>query len=453
MSRRVFAGVVVVVVVLGAAFGRCAADLSPGQKLAVEALIKQFGAREFTRRHKAVERLIEIGPDVVPLVKKAAAETTDNEVKLRCQMVLDGIAGKYGIIIDTQSRKKKTVDRWGLESSRINIDVANTTVEEILEILAKQSGNEPVLADGEVAFEQIGFHLTDVSYWQAIQRLCKQVKCFYLPAVVDAPGPSALVFDAACKEHGVVVGPVMLRVIGMSKRRRFRRYRKFTMPSRFGYKAAPPVGAVFKYTLVYFWEERLPVVTSSATIDRVSAANGTVLAPQKRDPYGWVVERRRASNRIRFHIDHVPQGVESVGVIEGSVNLTFALGTPRQMTIDNLFEPGRHTVKDGGLTLSASARRFPDSRTCLVSLQALRDGKPSEELISLEKAQGGFGAFLVDPKGKVHRARRVRGGHGTLMLTFTKIAKAEGPWSLRCRWAEKTETRTYRFKMSDVPQP
>ncbi len=71
----------------------CAA-LAPGQKMAVEALIKQFAAPEFETRQKAVDRLVEMGPDVVPVVKEALAETTDAEVKTRCEMVIRGIALK-----------------------------------------------------------------------------------------------------------------------------------------------------------------------------------------------------------------------------------------------------------------------------------------------------------------------------------------------------------------------
>jgi len=91
-------------VVCGVVLWLCAsvgAELTPGQKLAAEALIKQFSAREFTVRQQAVDRLIALGPDVVPLVQKTLAETYDAEVKLRCQMVLSGIAKKHGLTIDT----------------------------------------------------------------------------------------------------------------------------------------------------------------------------------------------------------------------------------------------------------------------------------------------------------------------------------------------------------------
>ncbi len=42
------------------------AALSAGQKMAAETWVKQFSAAEFDARQKAVENLIELGPDVVP---------------------------------------------------------------------------------------------------------------------------------------------------------------------------------------------------------------------------------------------------------------------------------------------------------------------------------------------------------------------------------------------------
>jgi len=61
-----------------------------------EALIGQFSAPEPAVRRQAVEKLAALGPDVVPLVGKVLATTTDNEVKLRCELALKALAGKHG---------------------------------------------------------------------------------------------------------------------------------------------------------------------------------------------------------------------------------------------------------------------------------------------------------------------------------------------------------------------
>ena len=64
------------------------AVLTPDQARQAQALIAQFAARQFAARQKAVEDLIAMGPDVIPLVQQALDATDDAEVKLRCRMVL-----------------------------------------------------------------------------------------------------------------------------------------------------------------------------------------------------------------------------------------------------------------------------------------------------------------------------------------------------------------------------
>lgn len=65
--------------------------LTPEQAKEAQALIGQFGNAEFRVREQAVEKLIAMGLDVLPMVKKTMEETQDNEVKLRCEMVIKGV--------------------------------------------------------------------------------------------------------------------------------------------------------------------------------------------------------------------------------------------------------------------------------------------------------------------------------------------------------------------------
>jgi len=59
-----------------------------------EALIRQFSNRRFSVRQDAVDALVKMGRGVLPLIRKTLAETDDNEVKLRCEMVFERLARK-----------------------------------------------------------------------------------------------------------------------------------------------------------------------------------------------------------------------------------------------------------------------------------------------------------------------------------------------------------------------
>ena len=69
--------------------GRVAGEgITPEQVKEAQTLIGQFRSPEFAVRQTAVEELVKMGPGVLPLIRKTLAETKDDEVKLRCEMVM-----------------------------------------------------------------------------------------------------------------------------------------------------------------------------------------------------------------------------------------------------------------------------------------------------------------------------------------------------------------------------
>ena len=107
--RRMVAGIMcaVIGVVAVTAWG----ELTPDQTKAAQTLIAQFTSPEFAVRQKAVEELIKMGPAVLPLVRKTLAETKDPEVKLRCEMVIEGITRKQGVGQKAEVDARKLVEK------------------------------------------------------------------------------------------------------------------------------------------------------------------------------------------------------------------------------------------------------------------------------------------------------------------------------------------------------
>ena len=95
MSRSLFVLAFCVLLVQGA----CTQSGSQGSEdrlpVVIETLVGQLGAPEDDVRRDAVEKLIQIGPDVLSLVKKTRDETDDPEVRYRCDEVLKGIARNF----------------------------------------------------------------------------------------------------------------------------------------------------------------------------------------------------------------------------------------------------------------------------------------------------------------------------------------------------------------------
>jgi len=68
--------------------GTVQAELTPEETKTARALIAQFRNRRFAVRQQAVDKLVAMGPDVLPMVRKTLAGTADGEVKMRCGMVI-----------------------------------------------------------------------------------------------------------------------------------------------------------------------------------------------------------------------------------------------------------------------------------------------------------------------------------------------------------------------------
>ena len=66
--------------------------LNADEKKKIEALVKDLGDDEFSTRVKAHAALSSMGLKALPMVKAAAADTQDNEVKVRCEQLIGSLA-------------------------------------------------------------------------------------------------------------------------------------------------------------------------------------------------------------------------------------------------------------------------------------------------------------------------------------------------------------------------
>ena len=102
--------------------------LTPEERQRAESLIQQFSAREFAVRQQAVEKLVEMGPAVLPMTRKTLAETKDNEVKLRCEMVIKGIAQKPRIDSKAPPGAVEPARGEAVEGLAVRLECAKTEV-------------------------------------------------------------------------------------------------------------------------------------------------------------------------------------------------------------------------------------------------------------------------------------------------------------------------------------
>ena len=412
MKRRMMA--VALALGLLASSGVFAADeLTAGEKMAVEALIKQFNDRSFAARQQAVDRLIAIGPKVVPVIEKTLAETTDNEEKLRCQMVLKGLADKYGARVAGITTTTVTPGKFGTEASKVTLKLTNAELDEVLQALAEQSGNKLVQQPDDWEDKTITLNVTDMPYWQALDEVCKQTGLLY---TVGRNGGMTLVAAGESMDVGAYAGPFVVKVTSATRQKFFRRLNT---------RRSAVEGLT--YTLNAYCEDRLTTLGTTVTVTKAVDPNGQALEIPAADPDDPMARMRmggggmfmrgmfgraRGGNTARVSLPEAPKGLAKIGRIEGTVTIDVGTGK-KQLKIEDALGEGEHSVEDGDRVLKITrANRMRN--TTIISLTQTEDGK--EVQIPRYSEASGYGFTLVDPDGGVHRQTTgfggMRGGRG-----------------------------------------
>ena len=445
------------------------ADLTPEQKQAAEALIRQFSAKEYEVREAAVKGLIELGPDVVPLVKKARDEAADAEVKLRCEMVLDGIKAKPA------TQEQKPASKVLLESSKVTLDVKDASLADLLRKLSEQSGNAPISVPRDWEEKPITLSVKDVPYWQALDRVCKLAELTYnanallsFATAKAAAKTSPLTLTPAPKANEVsaYVGPVVFKADDRANN-------------------VMRQGNGLSHQLSYFWEDRLPVTSATVTVTKVLGPDnrelklqdaGGGLMPQ-RIFVGGSSAARVCSGTLWVNLVDVPEKLDKLAEVSGKIRLDFGTGE-KEIKVEDVFGANKAGGAGGLSVLVTQASKDKDSASLKVKLA--RDGKPESLPYGTSP---NFGFRLVAPDGKRCEgttlpgnvtARVFAGGDGNakvavgvtivvaggadatggeLSLQFNDLPEQEGPWSLVYVFPSEIVTKEYPFTLTNVPLP
>ncbi|HUW55344.1 MAG TPA: hypothetical protein VMZ92_01815 [Planctomycetota bacterium] len=399
------------------------AELTPDQAKTAEACIAAFSSREFRERQQAVEKLVALGPDVVGMIKKTLAETQDNEVKLRCEMVLRGVREFY--IVDEQDRP------LNVGPSRITLRTRQTPLAEVIRQFAVLSGNAALpLKTTSVLKNPVTLDVKDLPYWQAVDELLKTAGLVHAydwstrSMVVNAGTPG--------DDIGAYPGPAMVKLNSVSRvlnclgGRRIRR---------------------LSFGLLYAWEDRLPVIYGVLVVTRARTAKGKELKGSRAAAERplWVLHNASANVYLPYDVTDDVSGSVSV---EGFVRLEYGIGEER---VELPLAVSAKPIAISGMTLSV-AKVERTTRDLRVTVQ----GKLAKPFPSLKTLSSRYGLFLKDGAGRRHEAALganpyVTGGFDTELIYPVTQAAGEGRLEFVCPRIVKT--RDYPFELQTVPVP
>jgi len=453
MKGHFFFGVAVALVFLGGVHGVTRAELTPMKVRRAHDFIGLFAAREFVERQQAVQRLMQMGPDVLPLVRKTLAETRDPKVKRCCEMVIQSFEGP------------KMEGPIRLEASRVTIDVTNRPFGEVVELLQQQSGNRPIDMLRDLSEKRITFSVKDTPYWQALDALAKVGGAVY-GSISSSSGRGRLILKPAPNvvDVGAYAGPAVIKVRNATRTIQFR-------PAR--YKRP---GVLFG--VGYLWEDRLPIFCSEVWVDRVTTPDGRPLPFQGRAAKPTAMEHTTTrgglcSAGFSLFLQTPPKGLKKLGTIEGRILLECGTGKG-VLKIDDVLADVKKTATAGDRTLKVEKTRTR-SRSTTVTLQVTFKGKAFWPTVT--SGDDTYGIFLVDGGGKRYRgmiaktdpslsdkhkrladidAGKLPRNHVErfgVAFRFTRLPRDTKRWALVWVYPQTYALKAFPFEIRDVPVP
>jgi hypothetical protein len=390
--------------------------LTPGQKMAAETIIKDFSSKDFDVRQKAVDRLIAIGADVAPVVRKTLAETKDSEVKLRCEMVLKGLRDAFGAEAVDGAKAEAPVQTPGkdLPPSKITISVKEAGLEDILQKFADQSKNSLIHMPDKWNGEPVMFEVKDMPYWQALDKLAEVLGGYYYNYDYSRSHGTCngMTFWKRAKgtEFGADAGPVVVKLDYGTQIRAFRGAQG-NYSFGVGITLPPTSSDVLSYTFTYYWEDRLPVLSKEAQVTRALAPLNRELKVTEGDRRYFGEFAREPGTRPFFGtfsagLTGLPAGIDHLAEIDGIVKLTCGAGE-KTMEIPDVLNATGKSVTDGDTTLTVV--KVDKQETGVAVIVQLKNGDKVVE-VAVYPNNPEYGFTLVGADGKRVRAGSSGGG-------------------------------------------
>ncbi len=476
----------VIVLLLASAF--VWAQAAPEAKPSVESLIKQLSDDAPATREAAGKDLVDLGAAAVEPVDRARRESKDEDLKLRCDIILKRIGEKTGVTPESLAADRELK----LPTSRVTLEFDRTPASDVLAELAKQSGNAPIkLINEPMSKKRISLSVRDMPYWEAFDRICDALR-----AIPQYAGPEGMMLIPRGKvvDLGAYAGPASVKLLSCSRRTTHTSTRHFRLPDG-GENAQTEDERTVDINYSCSLEDRLPILSSRVAFDHARTPKGTDFAQQEAPahaPEGFNGEdigdeEREAEGGMSMgecsasFNDKDPADPGPM-TLTGAVTMTLAVGRKEARIAPIAFgaadehKPvvsGPYTIVLKDLTRNAGLA------TATLEI-TIKGGAP---LIHQRAPKGQYGLRLVDPKGfayaelqeySFNSQNSSTSGSGensefqfhqvpdpetpgpeavTLKVTFSHVGGEEGNWSLVLVHPERIEARSYPFTIKDVPLP
>ena len=292
------------------------ADLS----VSVDQLVYRLNSRSLAEREEATEKLIESGPDALPLLP-----TGQTELPAETVVRLERVRRKLGQL-------------WAaaeLNGSRVSISQKDISLQKCLDMIAEQNGNRIVLPESEdIRDMKISVDFDKIPFWDALATILDKANLTVDPQ--GTPGMVTIVRRAADEkpfgQAGQAVGPFWIAVEKISTRR-----------------------AALQLDLRTIWEPRIEPIQVRLPLDSLEATDSTGRSLVNRTlQKGQLVanpDSRLASSLLTIRLAKPTKSVERIASFSGRLEFLIP-GRKKTFRFDRLLETDSQTERFADVQLT-----------------------------------------------------------------------------------------------------
>jgi hypothetical protein len=405
------------------------ADPPERGEVRVARLIRELGAKEFSKRQAADEQLAELGAQSRAQLEQALKDD-DVEVRLRAQRLL---------------QRLKLDELWTTAS--VQVPANGEPASKVLLALAAQSGNHVYIGDpyGNFSDKKLDADYASVSYWEAVDDICQRTGNRIRPHY-DMHTPGIVVSAGAPGSFPrAYAGPVRAQIMGAR--------RVFIEELSYEEQKAELTHS-FQVNLQFTWEDRFRVVgyaTQPELIEAVTDDQAVVSAAQPAGG-GWNGTTRGLRQvAATLKLNPVPITSKKLAVFRIKWGL-IAVGEPAVLEIPQLDTERVYSQDDVSVKLEAIEKQ-PTAKF-IVSLNVVRDlAMPEPQEVIFQE----YEVELLDAEGRTLRVQSqtpALSDRGVqLKVAFLGESGQGEPKSLRLHYPRQRARRDLELVFRGVPLP
>jgi hypothetical protein len=407
-----------------------AAEATNAERIRIARLIKDLGSPSYAARESANAALEKVGA-AGRVELEAAARSSDPEIRMRAGRLL---------------KELKIQQLW--QGSPVNIVADKVQASEIVNVLARQTGNNLSVGDQYGTFQEseVAVDYQATTFWEAVDDLCRKsgnrVRTRYGSSV-----PGTVFVSGDIGQYPVAyAGPVRAQITGAKR----------VFMEEYDYEdRTSETTHTFQFTMLVSWENRFRVVAHHTNL-QIAAVTANVPAKMfglRSSDGGWqVVENTAQQFSTTIRLQPPPQAATQLDELTLLWDV-IAIGDPAMLVVEDFASDTVH--RQDNLNLKIQQMSGTSETRWEMVIEVSRDliVPDPEEILFLENTFQMFGANGEPFELRGTSRLGITDGVAKLKLTFVAPSAEIAPAQFMVHYPRIRDRRSLPITFRNVPLP